>query len=63
MRTKHVVNEYLDRDLSTDILVVDRTEYVMTFLTKSVNYRANDVVIVSIEQLDDEIYWNVDSTL
>ena len=63
MRTKHVVNEYLDRDLSIDILVVDRTEYVMTFLTKYVNYRANDVVIVSIEQLDDEIYWNVDSTL
>ena len=56
MRTKHVINEYLDRDFSTDIFVVDRTEYVMTFLTKSVNYRANDVVIVSIEQFDDEIY-------
>ena len=63
MRTKHVINEYLDRDLNIDILVVDRTEYVMTFFTKFVNYRANDVVIVSIEQFDDEIYWNVDSTL
>ena len=63
MRTKYVINENFDRDFSIDTLVVSRTEYVMTFLTKSVNYRAYDVVIVNIEQFDDEIYWYVDSTL
>ena len=63
MRTKYVINEYFDRDFNIDILVVDRTKYVMTFFIKFVNYRVNDVVIVSIEQFDNEIYWNVDSTL
>ena len=56
MRTKYVINENLDRDFNIDIFVVNRTEYVMTFFIKFVNYRAYDVVIVSIEQFDDEIY-------
>ena len=63
MRTKYVINEYLDRDFSIDILVVDDTEYVITFFTKFVNYRVNDVVIMSVEQLDNKIYQYIDSTL
>ena len=49
MRTKYVIDEYFDRDFDIDVLVVNRTKYVMTFFTQFVNYRAYDVVIVSIE--------------
>ena len=63
MCTKYVIDEYFDRNFNIDIFVVDDTKHVMTFFAKFVNYRAYDIMIVNVEQLDDEIHWYVDSTL
>ena len=63
MRTKYVIDKYFDCDFRICIFVVDDTKHVMTFFIKFVNYRANNVVIVNVEQFDNKIHEYVDSTL
>ena len=63
MCTKHVIDKYFDCNFRIDIFVVDDAKHVMTFFIKFVNYRANDVVNVNIEQFDNKIYEYVDLTL
>ena len=63
MRTKHVIDKYFNRDFCICIFIVDDAKHVMTFFIKFVDYRANDVVIVNVEQLDNKIHKYVDLTL
>ena len=56
MNSKNVLNENLDRNFGERVFIFCCTKNIMSFLRKFINYNANRVVIVKIEQINNEIH-------
>ena len=56
VNSKNVLNENFDRSLDERVFIFCCTKNIMSFFRKFINYNANRVVIVKIEQIDNEVY-------